>query len=133
MNDLKDPRPWGMEVNTFCMLMHLSQLSSVVMPGLGLILPIIMWATNKDGSTIVDNHGKRILNWTISALIYSAVSGMLMLVFVGIIGFIAIIICNLIFAIIGAVKANSGVAWGYPLSIKFFKIDEQVSPEDLQA
>ncbi|MFV0391752.1 MAG: DUF4870 domain-containing protein [Paludibacteraceae bacterium] len=30
---------------------------------------------------------------------------------------------DIIFTIIGALKANDGVVWNYPLSIKFFKTD----------
>jgi hypothetical protein len=51
-------KPWGMELKTFCMLMHLSQLTNSVIPGLGIILPIVMWATNKESSSSIDEHGK---------------------------------------------------------------------------
>ena len=39
---------WGMPANTYCMLLHLSQLTSIVAPGLGLLLPVLMWVLNKD-------------------------------------------------------------------------------------
>jgi len=51
-------KPWGMELKTFCMLMHLSQLTNSVIPGFGIILPIVMWATNKESSSSIDEHGK---------------------------------------------------------------------------
>ena len=124
MSSLNQNKPWNIELNSFCMLMHVSQLSSVIIPGLGLILPILMWATNKDEFPVVDEHGKRILNWMISALIYSVVCGVLVLIVFGIFGLFAIGIATLIFAIIGAIKANKGEVWAYPLSINFFKVDE---------
>lgn len=120
MNDMEGQKPWGMEVNSFCMLMHLSQLASLVLPGLGLILPLVMWLTNKELSSVVDRHGRVIANWMISALIYSVISGALVFIFVGVIGLFAIGACNVIFAIIGAVKASNGESWDYPLSIGFF-------------
>ncbi|PCI46395.1 MAG: hypothetical protein COB51_07225 [Moraxellaceae bacterium] len=123
IDKLETTKPWGMELNTFCMLMHLSQLSSVVVPGLGVILPIAMWATNKEDHVEIDHHGKNILNWIISVVIYSLISGALLLISVGVLGFVAIAVCNFIFAIIAAVKANNGEVWSYPLSIKFFKIE----------
>ena len=48
-------RYWGMKENTFTMLMHLSQLLNFAW-GIGVILPIVMWATNKDDSEVIDRH-----------------------------------------------------------------------------
>jgi uncharacterized Tic20 family protein len=112
---------WGMPLNTYCMLIHLSQLSSIVIPGLGFILPIIMWATNKDKNVAIDNHGKATVNWLISLFIYSIVCGVLVFLVIGIFGLILLGILNFIFAIIAAIKANDGQVWVYPLSIQFLK------------
>ena len=114
-------KPWGMDLNTFCMLMHLSQLTNGIVPGAGIALPIIMWATQKDEFSVIDQHGKIIFNWLLSSLIYSLVSGILVLILIGILGLIAVSICSLVFAIIGGVKANDGEVWEYPLCIHFFK------------
>jgi uncharacterized Tic20 family protein len=114
-------RPWGMEVNTFCMLMHLAQLAGFVPFG-GIILPIVMWATNKDKSPDVDKHGQIIINWIISKFIYAVIGGLLIFVFgFGFIVLAALGICSLIFIILGAIKANNGELYPYPLSINFFK------------
>lgn len=118
-------KPWGMENNTFLMLMHLSQLASYLIPGAGLVLPIIMWATNKDKSPVIDQHGKVILNWMISSLIYAVVCAILIFVVIGIFGLIALGIMNLVFVILGGVKANAGTLWAYPLSIKFFTVQPE--------
>ncbi len=114
--------PWGMDGKTFCMLMHLSLLLNAC--GFGWILPIVMWITAKDDDPRVDIHGKIIFNWLLSALIYAMVGVMLVFVIVGIPILWAIGICSFIFPIIAAVKANDNVAWKYPLSIPFFKIEE---------
>lgn len=120
-------KPWGMEDNTFLMLMHLSQLASYLIPGVGLVLPIIMWATNKDKSPVIDQHGKVILNWMISSLIYAVVCAILIFVVIGIFGLIALGIMNLVFVILGGVKANAGTLWAYPLSIKFFTVQPEAA------
>ncbi|TMN32834.1 DUF4870 domain-containing protein [Pseudoalteromonas sp. S2755] len=112
---------WGMPLNTYCMLLHLSQLASFVAPGLGLVLPVVMWATNKDKSEIIDQHGKAAINWLISLIIYSIICGILVFVAVGILGFVVLAILNAIFAIIAAIKANNGEVWVYPLSFNFLK------------
>jgi uncharacterized Tic20 family protein len=115
-------RPWGMEQKTFLLLMHLSQLTNFIIPFGGLILPLVMWTTNKDKSTEIDQHGKVILNWVLSAIIYSVICFILTLVLIGALGFIILGIVNLVFIVIGAIKANEGVLWEYPASIKFFKL-----------
>jgi uncharacterized Tic20 family protein len=39
---------------------------------------------------------------------------------------IALVICGIIFTIIGAVRANDGIAWSYPMSIRFFSVPSGV-------
>ncbi len=116
------PKPWGMDLPTFLMLLHLSQLASFVIPLAGLVLPIVMWATNKDLDPRIDAHGKVVLNWTISAVIYAIVSAILCLVFIGFLLLMALGICSLVFCIVGGIKANGGTLWKYPMSIPFFKV-----------
>ncbi|RJG42389.1 DUF4870 domain-containing protein [Motilimonas pumila] len=120
MNENKEEY-WGMPLNTYCMLIHLSQLTSIIIPGLGLILPIVMWAMNKDKSDAIDKHGKITVNWLISLFIYSIICGVLVFIFIGIFGFIILAILNFVFAVIAAIKANDGQFWVYPMSIKFLK------------
>ena len=110
-----------MPANTYCMLIHLSQLTSVIAPGLGLILPIVMWAMNKDKSPEIDKHGKVTLNWIISLAIYSVICGFLWIFLIGALGFVVLAILNFVFAVMAAIKANKGELWAYPLSIPFFK------------
>ncbi|TRY33517.1 DUF4870 domain-containing protein [Aliiglaciecola sp. M165] len=112
---------WGMSLKSYCMLIHLSQLASIVAPGLGFVLPIVMWVANKDKSVEIDKHGKVTVNWVISCLIYSVICGILALVFIGLIGLVVLAILNFLFAIIAAIKANDGVLWTYPLTIRFLK------------
>ena len=103
------------------MLMHLSQFAGIIVPFGGIALPIIMWATNKDKSSIIDQHGKNILNWMISFYIYVSISAILILLIVGIFAVIALCLVAVIFAIIGAIKANNKEIFNYPLTIQFLK------------
>jgi uncharacterized protein len=114
-------RPWDMEVSSYCMLMHLSQFAGIIIPFGGIALPIIMWASNKDKSSIIDQHGKNILNWMISFYIYVSISAILILLLVGIFALIILGFMAVIFAIIGAIKANNNEFYSYPLAISFFK------------
>ena len=112
----------GLEEKTWCMLLHLSQLL-IFAGGIGGAAPIVMWAISKDDSRAANRHGMVILNWYISALIYGVVSGLLCFIVIGIPMVMALAALTVIFPIIGAMKANEGTLWSYPLSIKFFDPD----------
>ena len=115
-----ESKPWGIEHKTFITLMHLSQLTGYLIPFANVVLPVLMWAMNKDDSEEIDKHGKVILNWLVTVLIASAVCFVLTFILIGALGFIVLGLVNLAFIIIGAVKANQGELWPYPFSIKVF-------------
>lgn len=112
---------FGLEENTYLMLMHLTQFSGVIVPLLGYILPILMWITNKEANENVDKHGKNILNFTISFLIYSAISALSIFILIGIPLLLIIGVLYIVFVVMAAVKANNGEYWKYPLTIEFVK------------
>ena len=113
---------WNMEENAFCMLIHLSQFAGFIVPVAGFVLPIVMWATEKDKSQKIDAHGKHLLNFFISFTIYLIVSFILSYACIGIPLLFALLILGIVFPIIAAVKANEGIIWKYPLSIPFFSV-----------
>lgn len=115
------PRPWGMDLPMFLTLIHLALLVNYLVPGLGFVLPIVMWATAKDLDRRIDAHGKVVLNWIISAAIYGLVFGVLCIVLIGYPLLLVLAVANFAFSIIGAVKANRGSTWNYPGSIRFFR------------
>ncbi len=109
-----------MEQNTFCMLMHLSQFAGFILPVVGYVLPIVMWATEKNKSATIDAHGKNLLNFLISYTIYLIASLVLSFILIGIPVLIALMIVSIVFPIIAGIKANNGAFWKYPLCIPFF-------------
>lgn len=80
----------------------------------------MLWALNKDKNSQVDLHGKIVLNWFLSSLIYFFVSSILCFIVVGFFMLLGLVIIAVVFPIIGAIKANDGILWKYPLSITFF-------------
>ena len=103
------------------MILHLSQLLNLIIPFGGIIAPIVIWQIKKDEIQGIDAHGKMVVNFMISCLIYAVISFILTFVLVGILGFIALAIIGIVFPIIGGIKANNGELWEYPLTIKFLK------------
>ncbi len=108
--------------NQLLVLTHLSQLLDLVTGMGGLIVPLIIWLTQKDKVMGMDLHGKMILNFQISIMIYSIVSIPLIFLFgLGIILLIGIGIIALVFPILNAIKVSNGEMPSYPLSIEFIK------------
>lgn len=115
------PLYWGLNARSYCTLIHVSQLSSFVIPGLGIILPIVLWIAHKDQNEDINQHGRVTANWLLSLLVYSVICFILTFIIIGALGFIALGLLNVIFAIVAAVKANNGELWVYPLSFQFIK------------
>lgn len=103
------------------MFLHLSGLAFALFFPVGIVLPIILWQTQKDKLPALDAHGKMATNWMISATIYFFVSFILMFVLIGFLTAMVVFLLAIIFPIIAAIKANNGESWNYPLTIKFLK------------
>jgi uncharacterized Tic20 family protein len=86
----------------------------------GFLGPLIILLVSKEKE--VKLNSKIVLNWQFSLAIYMFVSLILSLFLVGLFFIFALGILNLVFSIIGAIKASEGKLWKYPLSIRFFKI-----------
>ena len=112
---------YGVEEETWCALMHLSQL--LYFSGVGIVIPIAMFILGNNESALVRRHGHRMMNWIISSLIYAVVGGLLCFVAIGIPILIILMILSIVFPIIAAVKSNQGEVWAYPLTIKIFDED----------
>ena len=110
----KDTKLWAM-------ILHLSVFAGYVVPLAGLIAPIVIWQVKKKDLPQIDAHGKIVVNFIISMVIYAVVSTVLLLVGVGLFLLIALGIIGVVFPIIGGIKANNGEVWKYPLSISFLK------------
>ena len=101
---------------------HLIALVGLLGNGVGFVLgPLIMWLLKREDHPFIDDQGKESLNFQITMLIAMLVSGLLTLVFIGFILLFVFGIFMTVFPIIGAIKANDGVHYRYPFSIKFIK------------
>jgi len=108
--------------NQLLVLTHLSQLLDLLTGMGGLIVPLIIWLTQKDKVIGMDMHGKMILNFQISLLIYALVSIPLIFLFgLGIFLLIGIAIIALVLPILNAIKVSNGETPSYPFSIEFIK------------
>lgn len=100
-------------------LMHLSQLLTFITGFGGLIVPLIIWLTQKEQVNEIDEHGKAIINFQISLIILSIICIPLIFVIVGIIGLIILGIVALVLPIVNAINASNRAPINYPFSFKF--------------
>lgn len=114
-----EPMPTDDE-KQWAMFVHLSQFLGFLLPVAGLVAPIVIWQMKKKDSPYIDVHGKLVANWIISAVIYSIACILLAFIVIGIPLLLALVLLNIIFPIMGGIKANNGETWAYPLAITFF-------------
>ncbi|RBP32968.1 hypothetical protein DFR65_102304 [Oceanihabitans sediminis] len=106
--------------NQLLVITHLSQLLTHLTGFGGLIVPLIIWITQKDTVEQMDEQGKAILNFQISIILYSIISIPLILLFgLGFILLGLVAILALVMPIINAINASNGKQINYPLSINF--------------
>jgi len=113
----RDARMWGM-------FAHLSAFTAVLTAGIGAIVgPLVIWLIKKEEYPFVDDQGKEAVNFQITMLIYSLVSGVLTFLCIGIFLLIAVGIVDIVFTIIATIKANDGVRYRYPkwLNLRLIK------------
>ena len=113
--------PDEQQARQWAMFLHLSQLAGFIFPLVGLVAPIIIWQTQKAEYPILEAHGKVVINWIISELIYGAICFVLLFVVIGFPMLIVLGILGVVFPIIGGIKANNGELWQYPMTINFIK------------
>ena len=117
---IRDASSADQETRMWAMLLHLSVFAGYAVPIAGLVAPIVIWQVKKTDLPEIDLHGRNVVNWIISMMLYVVVSGLLVFLLIGIPLLIVLGIVGVAFPIIGAIKANDGEVWSYPLSIEFF-------------
>ena len=107
------------EERNWAMLSHLSTFIGWVFPFGNLLAPLIMWQIKKDEMPFGSSQAKECLNFQLSMMLY-ALGGLLLFFFIiGIPILIALAIADIVFTVIAALKANDGIAYRYPMTIRF--------------
>jgi uncharacterized protein len=98
---------------------HLAALAGVLMPFGGNILgPLIVWQLKKNEMPFVDDQGKEALNFQITVGLAILVAFVLTFVIVGLILLPVIIIGALALTVYGAIQANNGETYRYPVALR---------------
>ena len=115
--------PWEVpaEARTFGMLCHIGALAGYVIPFGHIVGPLVFWLLKKDQHPFVDQQGKESLNFQITVTIAYAVFGVASIFLIGIPFLIATGVVALIFEIIAGLRANAGVSYSYPFTLRLLK------------
>jgi uncharacterized Tic20 family protein len=101
------------------MLAHLSTFAGYLIPFGNIVGPLVVWLMKKDELPFVDEHAKEALNFQISMTIWIAIAVASIFCFVGIAITPILVVLDIVFTIIAAIKANSGERYRYPMTIRF--------------
>ena len=113
------------EERNWAMIAHLSAFA-YYFTGIGHIVgPLIVWLSKRDGHPFIDDQAREALNFQISVTIYGIVAVIMCFTLIfAVIGIPVLILLHafqVICIIIAAIKANEGVAFRYPLSLRLIK------------
>ena len=121
------------EERQWAMFAHLSALLGALLTGAFgggwgcFIGPLVIWLIKKDTMPFVNDQGKEALNFNITVAIAAVVLVLISVMTLGIGLIIAIPlwiiigIAWLVFTIIAAIKANEGVRYRYPFTLRLVK------------
>jgi uncharacterized Tic20 family protein len=105
--------------NQLLVVTHLSQLLTCITGFGGLIVPLIIWITQKNDVANMDEQGKAIINFQISLIILSIICIPFCFIFIGFIGLFVLWVLSLIMPILNAINASNDAPINYPLSFRF--------------
>lgn len=102
----------GTDPRTLAMLAHLLGLLT------GFVGPLVLYLVNGDKDPFVRHHASEALNFQITLTIAAVGSMIAMIVLIGFLLLPVVILGGIILQIIGAVKANAGEWWRYPVNLR---------------
>ena len=110
---------------TWAMIAHLSAIIASPLTGLlgGFVGPLVIWLVKKNEFAFVDDQAKEALNFQLTLLLAYAIAYVITTVSCFLLFFVLLIpfVLQIIFGIIGAIKANEGQFYRYPLNIRMIK------------
>lgn len=111
----------------FALFVHLSALLGFFIPFGNIIAPLVLWQIKKNESAFIDDQGKEAVNFNLTLLLIGVGLVLLTLITFGIgalltvpVG-LALCVAWLVFAILGGIKANEGIAYRYPYILRLIK------------
>jgi len=109
-----DERNWGL-------FAHLAGLAGNIVPFGSIIAPLVIWKIKEPESEFVADQAKESLNFQITIMIAVLISIPLCFVLIGFFLLPVILVFDLVCIVLGMLRANEGIRYRYPISIRFVK------------
>lgn len=109
------------DARTFGMLAHLAAFSGFVIPFGHLLGPLLVWLIKREEHPFVDDQGRESFNFQLSMSLYYVIGVVLLLVLIGFLVLPALVLFSIVVTMMGAIRANAGERFRYPLCIRFIR------------
>ncbi|MBI4098603.1 MAG: DUF4870 domain-containing protein [Candidatus Magasanikbacteria bacterium] len=123
--------------HTWAMVCHLATFAGWIIPFGNILGPLVAWLAEREEHPHINDQGKEAVNFNISVTIYSIILGIVavagfvaalatnmiasLLGLIALIGVIVLLFFHFIFTLIAAYRAQHGIKYRYPLTIRFIK------------
>jgi len=108
-----------MKDRQWSLVCHLSGLSGYVIPLGNIIAPMVIRSLKKDQYPMVERHAKEVINFQISFTIWMVIAAMFVYFNIGIWMMICLIAVHISLMIYAAIKAEEGIYYRYPFTVRF--------------
>jgi len=98
----------------------LSHILAIV-PGIGILGPLVIYLLKKDDSGFVAENAKESLNFQITIILACIISAILLLVLIGAFLLWILGILNVVLVIVAAIKASENKIYRYPFNIRLIR------------
>ena len=92
-----------------------------IVPGIGIFGPLVIYLVRKGQSSFVEENAKESLNFQLTMIIAFIVSGILVVVGIGIVMLIVLGVLELVLVIIATIRASENKIYRYPFNLRLIK------------
>lgn len=104
---------------TWAILAHAAAFVGFVVPLGNILAPLLIWAIKKEDSRFVDENGRQAVNFQISWTIWLTISGLSVLILIGLLLLPIVAIAWLALVVIAIIRASNDEVYEYPLTFEF--------------
>lgn len=98
----------------------LSHILAIV-PGIGILGPLVIWLIKKDESQFVGANAKESLNFQLTMIIGGLIGGILTVVVIGFLLLAVVGVLDVVLVIVATIKASENKIYRYPVNLRLIK------------
>lgn len=113
--DAGSGRAWAMA----CHIGGLASFANVCcLFGLGVVVPLAIWMTQRERDPFIDQHGKEAINFQFNVLFWSLVFYALSFCLIGVPLLLALHCAEVVLVVLASIEAAEGRTFRYPLTVR---------------